>query len=299
MIAPREEIKARSRWRGQTTRAGVPLLVFLSPAIALTGLVVAYPLVGIVFSSFRVDGAFAGLDNYRAIFDDPVFWQSFRNNLVLLVSIPLRILVALVITAVLFKRIFGSRLYEILVFLPFIPSIAAIGVLFVYLLNIDGPLNGALRAVGLGGLAHGWLTDPGYPMWAIMGVVAWTRIGFTVLLFLARLLSVDREVFQAAFLDGASWTQTFRKLAIPELKGTLEFVVVLGVIEAFSWSFAYVYVLSQGSRDTSNFILEIYLYNQEFLNALPGLAAATGVFIFAIAGSLAVYRYWRIRTEIA
>ncbi len=287
------------RGLGRRVGAALPPVTFLAPALICAGLVVAYPLITMATNSVQADGRFVGFDNFEGIFSDPVFWESFKNNLILLVSIPLRIVIALAITAVLFRRIIGSRIYEFVVFLPFIPSIAAIGVLFVYLLNIDGPLNGFLRTIGLEGLAHGWLTDPGYPMWAIMGVVAWTRIGFTVLLFLARMMSVDREVFQAAFIDGASWFTTFRKVAIPELKGTLEFVVVLGVIEAFSWSFAYVYVLAQGARNTSSFVLEIYLYNQQFLNYLPGLAAAVAVCIFVLVGSLAVYRLWRVKEELA
>jgi len=284
---------------GAARSRAVVVLLLLGPAALLCGVVIIFPALATIFSSVHANGEFVGTDNFSAIFGDPVFWQAFKNNLLLLISIPVRILIALVLTALLFRGVFGRRLYETAVFLPFIPSIAAVGVIFIYLLNAEGPINGMLETIGLGFLAHGWLTESGLAMWGIMGVIVWTRVGFTTLLFTARLLGVDREQFQAAFVDGASWAQTFRQIALPELKGTIEFVAVLSVIEVFSWSFAYVYVLNQGANDTSNYILEIYLYNQEFLASLPGLAAATAVVLMAVVSALAVYRYRKLDVEVA
>jgi multiple sugar transport system permease protein len=268
------------------------------PAFAFVSIVILYPVVGSVWASLSRDGSFVGLSNFRAIFDDSVFWQSFRNNLILLVSVPLRIAIALVVTAILFRGIIGRRTYELVIFLPFIPSIAAIGVVFTYLLNAAGPFNNVLAALGMGSLSRGWLTNPDLTMWTIMGVVLWTRVGFTVLLLLARLLSVDRELFEASFVDGSSWWQTYRHVALPELRGTIEFLALLSFMEVFSWSFAYVYVLTQGGRRPMHYILELYLYQQEFLSYLPGLAAAVAVLLLAMALVLAIYRYTRVREEI-
>jgi ABC-type sugar transport system permease subunit len=272
--------------------------VLLVPALVLVALVILYPAVASIIRSFTSDGTFTGFANYRAIFGDPIFWRSFENNLILLISVPVCIAVALVITAILYRGVFGGRFYDLAVFLPFIPSIAAIGIIFIYLLNASGPLNGLLDAIGLHSLARGWLTDPGVPMWSIMAVVVWTRVGFAVLLFTARLLSVDRELFQAAFVDGASWARTYSQIALPQLRGTIEFIAILSFIEVFSWSFAYVYVLTQGSKSPSNYILEIYLYNKQFLAYLPGVAAAVAVFLILLVGSLTIVRYARERAEI-
>ncbi len=273
--------------------------VLLLPALALVGLVIAFPVGQAIYQSVVIHGDFVGVDNYRTVLSDPFFQHAFVNNLILLTSIPVRLVLALAIAALLYRRILGHRIYETLVFIPFLPSIAAISVLFIYLLAFDGPFNSFLHTVGLGFLAHGWLTQSNLTMWTIMGVVVWTRVGFTVLLFVARLLSVDPEKLQAAFVDGASWTRTFIHVVIPELKGTIQFVVVLSVIEAFSWSFAYVYVLGQGANEPSRWILEIYLYNQEFLASVQGLASAVAVLLLAMAAALAIYRYREVREATA
>jgi ABC-type sugar transport system permease subunit len=265
--------------------------VLILPAIAVTGLVIAIPVLQSLYGSVTRDGSFVGLDNFRIVLSDPNFYRAFRNNLILLSNIPIRIVLGLAISALVYRKIFGSRFYETVIFMPFLPSIAAIGVLFIYLLSFEGPLNALLREIGLEGSARGWLTENDWVMWTIMGVVVWTRVGFTVLLFTARLLSVDQERLQAAFVDGASWARTFRHIMLPELKGAIEFVVVLSVIEAFSWSFSYVYVLGHGASDPNKWILEIYLYNKEFLASVAGLASAVSVVLLLIAGGLAVYRY--------
>jgi ABC-type sugar transport system permease subunit len=281
---------------GRITGRMVPWLL-LAPALAALGFVIVYPAIASFVGSFRLNGDFVGLSNYKALLTDPVFWRSFENNLILLLSIPIRILLALVITAVLYRGVFGARFYSLAIFIPFIPSIAAMGIIFIYLLNANGPFNQALRAIGLDMLTRGWLTDAGLPMWTIMLIIVWCQLGFTVLLFTARLSSVDRELFQAAFIDGASWKTTYTHIALPELKGTIEFVTILNFIEAFSWSFAYVYVLTQGSKIPSNYILEIYLYNKQFLAYLPGVAAAVAVFLMIIVGSLTAVRYARAGVE--
>jgi raffinose/stachyose/melibiose transport system permease protein len=269
--------------------------VLILPAVAITGLVIAIPVIQSFYGSVTRDGDFVGGDNFRIILTDPNFQRAFKNNLILLVNIPIRIALALTIAGLLYRKVFGSRLYETLIFMPFLPSVAAIGVLFIYLLSFAGPLNGLLRGVGFGSIAHGWLTENEWVMWTIMAVIVWTRVGFTVLLFTARMLSIDQERLQAAFVDGASWWKTFRYIVLPELKGTIEFVVLLSIIEAFSWSFSYVYVLGHGASDPNRWILEIYLYNKEFLASVAGLASAVSVILLCIAGALAVYRYARVK----
>jgi ABC-type sugar transport system permease subunit len=265
--------------------------VLLLPALAAVGIVIAFPVAQSIHDSVTEGGSWVGLDNFRTVIDDPEFRHAFVNNLIILAGIPIRLIVALVISAILFRRIFASRFYETAIFLPFLPSIAAIGVLFIYLLAFDGPLNSLLRTVGLGFLAQPWLTSSGLTMWTIMAVVVWTRVGFTVLLFTARLMSVEREKLEAAFVDGASWWRTFWQIVLPDLRGAIEFVVVLSVIEAFSWSFAYVFVLGQGANDPSRWIIEIYLYNKEFLATLQGLASAVATMLLLLAAALAIYRY--------
>jgi ABC-type sugar transport system permease subunit len=286
-----------TRRRVSWIRPGATGLLLFLPAGGVIAVVLLYPVVASLVESVRSRGEFVGLSNYATALSDSVFWHSFRNNLVLLLSVPLRLLLALVIAAILFRGVVGSTLFQFLMFLPFVPSIAAIGVVFIYLLNITGPFNAFLSVAIPGEARVGWLTDPHLAIWAIMGIIVWTRVGFTVLLFLARLLSVDQDLFHAAAVDGASWPRAFMHVGLPELKGTIQFVVTLSFIEVFSWSFAYVYVLTQSTYNPSNYILETYLFQKEFLARQSGLAAAVAVMLLLMAGALIVYRYRNLRDD--
>jgi raffinose/stachyose/melibiose transport system permease protein len=186
---------------------------WLLPALALIGLILAYPIAKVVQYSFTdrttfLDGGFVGLDNYRDLLGDELFWRAFKNNLILLLSVPLSIAIALAITAILYRGLRGARIYELLIFVPFLPAVASIAVVFLYVLGNDGPLNELLRGAGADGLAQPWLTDADVAIWAVLGVVLWKRIGFTVLLLMARMASIDRTLFDAAAVDGASWART-------------------------------------------------------------------------------------------
>lgn len=275
---------------------------WILPALAVVGFVLAYPIVKVVQYSFTdrttfLDGSFVGLDNYSELLHDEIFWRSFKNNLILLLSVPLSIVIALAITAVLYRGVRGSRLYELLIFVPFLPAVASIAVVFLYLLGSDGPVNELLRDVGADGLAHPWLTDERTAIWAVLGVVLWKRIGFTVLLFMARMASLDRTLFDAAAVDGARWARTYWQVAVPQLRSIIQFAAVIGFIEAFSWTFAYIVILTRGGPDRSTFTLEYFLYRLQFDEQLVGLASAVAVVLLLAALAVAAYRIWLARRE--
>jgi ABC-type sugar transport system permease subunit len=275
----------------------------LAPAIGLAGFVLAFPIAKAIQYSFTdrttfLDGRFVGLDNYGELLGDELFWRSLRNNLILMLSVPLSILLALAVTGVLYRGIRGSRLYELLIFVPFLPAVASIAVIFLYVLGNDGPLNELLRGAGADGLARGWLTESGTAIWAVLGVVLWKRIGFTVLLFTARMASVDRSLFDAAAVDGASWARTYWQVAVPQMRSIVGFAAVLGFIEAFSWTFAYVVILTRGGPDRSTFTLEYMLYRLQFDDQLVGLASAVAVFMLLAALAVAAYRIRLARQEV-
>jgi len=268
----------------------------------MVGFVLAYPIVKVVQYSFTdrttfLDGSFVGLDNYSELLHDEIFWRAFKNNLILLLSVPLSIVIALAITGVLYRGVRGSRVYELLIFLPFLPAVASIAVVFLYLLGSDGPLNEMLRGVGAGDLAHPWLTDERTAIWAVLGVVLWKRIGFTVLLFMARMASLDRTLFDAAAVDGARWSRAYWQVAVPQLRSIIQFAAVIGFIEAFSWTFAYIVILTRGGPDRSTFTLEYFLYRLQFDEQLVGLASAVAVVLLLAALAVAAYRIWLARRE--
>lgn len=276
--------------------------LWILPALAIVGLVLGLPIVKVVQYSLTdrttfLDGSFVGLDNYSQLLHDELFWRAVKNNLVLLLSVPLSIALALAITGVLYRGVRGSRIYELVIFLPFLPAIASIAVVFLYLLSNDGPLNDVLRGVGLDGLAHAWLREPETAIWSVLGVVLWKRVGFTVLLFMARMASIDRTQFDAAAVDGASWMRAYWQIAVPQMRGIIGLAAVFGYIEAFSWTFAYVAILTQGGPDRATYTLEYLLYKLQFDQRLVGLAAAVAVMLLIAALVVAAYRVFRAQRE--
>lgn len=275
---------------------------WILPALGLVGFVLAFPIVKVVQYSFTdrttfLDGSFVGLDNYSELLHDDLFWRAFKNNLILLLSVPVSIVLALVITGILYRGVRGTRVYELLIFIPFLPAVASIAVIFLYVLGNDGPLNEVLRGVGADQLAQPWLTDEQTAIWAVLGVVLWKRVGFTVLLLTARMVSLDRTLFDAAAVDGASWWRTYWQVAVPQLRSIIGFAAVIGFIEAFSWTFAYIVILTRGGPDRATFTLEYFLYRLQFDEQLVGLASAVAVVLLIAAVAVAVYRVWLARRE--
>jgi ABC-type sugar transport system permease subunit len=298
-----EQAGRRRLWRrGKVQLRGY---LWIAPAFVVMGAILFYPIARVLGYSLTNQttlfpgSKFVGVDNYTTLAHTHLFWRACLNNLILLASVPIVIVLGLVLTAVLFRGLRGGSTYEAVLFLPFLPAIAAVGVLFIYILGFHGPLNNMLRTFGMPQLAHAWLSDSRYAIWSILAVVIWKRLGFTVLLFMARMLSIDRSLFEAAAVDGASWGQTFRQIALPELRRIVQFAAVLGFIEVFAWTFAYVFVLTRGGPDQNTYTLEFLLYRYQFANQLVGLASAVAVVLLLIALTVAVYRVRAIRQEPA
>lgn len=287
---------------GASARRAARAYPWILPALGLVGFVLAFPIVKVVQYSFTdrttfLDGSFVGLKNYSELLHDDLFWRAFKNNLILLLSVPLSIVLALAITGVLYRGVRGSRLYELAIFIPFLPAVASIAVIFLYVLGNDGPLNEILRGVGADDLAQPWLTDEQTAIWAVLGVVLWKRVGFTVLLLMARMASLDRTLFDAAAVDGARWPRTYWQVAVPQLRSIIQFAAVIGFIEAFSWTFAYIVILTRGGPDRATFTLEYFLYRLQFDEQLVGLASAVAVVLLIAAVAVAGYRIWLARRE--
>ena len=192
--------------------------LFLAPMLAALTLVFGYPVVRLLIMSLqRTSGGatrFVGLMNYRAMFRDDVFLQAAKNNLTLLLCVPIMVFVALVLAVFLFERIRGWQFYRTTLFLPYLLPITVVGLIFSYIFQLSGVLNEFLKLIGLGGLAVDWLGSSRWALRTLMFVVIWKEVGFGVVLFLARLMSVEEELFDAAKIDGANWWQLQRHITV-------------------------------------------------------------------------------------
>ncbi len=270
-----------------TRRKLDPYLLIL-PAILFVLLVYFYPVYKIITDSFfSIDGAQrtpVGLQNYRFIlFDDATFRTALSNNLRLLLGIPILVILALVLAFFLYTQIKGWQGFRFIVIIPYILSITAIAITFDYVLREHGLLNSILQTIGLGALARNWLGDAKIAIYSILGVVIWKEFGFGVILFLARMMSVERQTVEAAIIDGASSLQTFRYVILPDMKNVIVFYVVINMINMLSWMFNYIFVMTRGGPVMSTYVLEYYIYQTGIRYRQYGLSAALAVITLVLA----------------
>ena len=258
------------------TRPWVPYL-YVAPMVALLGFVFAYPIAKLFEFSFRLirgaSGPWVGTLNYRNVFDDPTFREAAMHSLTLLLAVPVMMVVSLVVSVLLYERVRGWRAYRTLFFLPFILAIPIVGIVFGYVFQLNGVLNEFLRGVGLGALALDWLGSERLALWTVMFVIVWREVGFGIILFLARLLTMNQDLIEAAKIDGAGWWRRLRYVIVPQLRGTIEFYAVIAVITMLAWVFAYVFTITHGgpgNRDADRGALHLQHWPQE-LPARHGL----------------------------
>ena len=190
--------------------------------------------------------------------------------------------VPLLVAYFIHRRVPGWRFFRATVFLPAVYATVVIGILTATVLQLDGPLNSALGAVGLGSLRHEWLGSASTSIPIILLVVIWTNFGYNVVLYLAGMSAIDPTLEEAARIDGAGWLRVLRHVIVPSLRRVMEIVLVVNTITAFAFMFTYIYTITNGGPGYDTYVSEFYIYNQAFTNQNMGYAAAIGVFLFGI-----------------
>jgi len=245
---------------------------------------VAYPLVFafvLVFCRWDIvtPMEFIGLRNIQRLMNDTTFWTAVTNTLKFLVlHIPLQIVLALLIAVVLNGPIKLRGFFRGAFFLPFVISGAVVTILWQQLYSTDaGVFNLVLTKLGLDPVP--WLTDPAIAIYSIAVMATWKNIGFYIVLFLAGLQNVPRELYEAASIDGATRPQQFWKITLPLLRPITLLVVMLSTIGGFGL-FIEPFVMTGGGPAESTLSVVLYLYKNAFQFLRMGYAATIG---FALA----------------
>jgi ABC-type sugar transport system permease subunit len=256
--------------------------IWIAPALAVVVFVFGYSMVELVKTASTYEGAWT-FDNLQVTWSDPSFKTALTHNARLLLAVPVLVFLSLLLSVLLFEGLRGWRFHRWAIFLPFILPIPVIGVIFGQLLQFNGLVNQGLRGVGLGPLAQDWLGQPRWALWTMTAVIIWKELGFGVILFLARLLAVPNELFEAAKIDGARFFRLHRYITVPQLGSVIAFYVVVEAIVMVSWVFNYVYVMTngQGGPGDATQVTELYIYQTAFQYQAPEVAAAAAVMLFA------------------
>jgi ABC-type sugar transport system permease subunit len=283
-------------------RRGAGPYILIAPAAGFIGLIFVYSLVRLAYTSLHSgDNGNAGpaqLTAYRFVLDDPIFRTAVKHNLLLLISVPVVLVLALAIALILHEGILGWRAYRTVVFVPYILAIPVLGTTFVYILSLNGGLNSLLGGVGLGFMQHDWLGSPSWVLPSIASIIIYHELGFGVVLFLARLLSLPEEVDQAARIDGCNWWQLRRRITLPQMTGVITAFVTLELITMLSWVFAYVYSTTKGGPNFATYVIELYIFDNAFTFRAPSFAAAAAILLLAASTVLIAVQVRRTSIEV-
>ncbi len=274
--------------------------LYIAPLVALLAFVFGYPLIKIFEYSFKmvrgIDGPWIGLRNYELILSQPLFWESVLHNLQLLLAIPVMVAVSLIVSVLLYERVPGWKLYRIIVFVPFVLAIPIIAVVMKRMFQFSGPVNEVLRWLSLDFMALDWIGSPDVALWTVMTLIIWRESALGIILFLARLMSLDDTPIEAAKIEGANWWQRLWHVILPQMRGVIEFYVVISIITMLAAVFAYVYVMVGGRVGPGNSteFVELYIFNALIRSSLPGIASAASVLLFLVTGVL-IFLLFRVR----
>ncbi|MEU8241996.1 sugar ABC transporter permease [Actinoplanes missouriensis] len=268
------------------------IIGFLAVPVALYGtfVVAAYiQTFQLAFTNWSGLGpiTYNGFDNFERLWNDDLFWRSVGHNLYLLILLPIiTIAIALVFAFLLnegggmHRGVRGSKFYRVIFFFPQLMALAIVAVIFGRVFSTDesGMLNGLFPDSWSPWL---FLADERWALTCILAVMVWQAVGFYVVLFSAGMGSIEREVYEAAALDGASRISVFFKITIPLLWSTLQVAWVYLGIAAFD-AFALVNIMSvdRGGPDGATSVLSMMIYRNAFEYSQAGYASAIGVALF-------------------
>jgi multiple sugar transport system permease protein len=286
--AERRRRRRRSAWRRQWVA-----LAFMSPWIIGFTAFYVYPMASSLYFSFTKydivsQPRWTGLSNYRFMFtSDPLFWVSLRNTLwIIAFLVPLQVIFAIATASVLTRVKRGLPFYRTIFFLPSMVPLVAATLGFIYLLNPAGPVNRLLHLLHLPEPL--WFVDPRYTKPGVALIGLW-GIGQTMIIFLAALLDVPKQLYEAAEIEGANPWQRFRHVTLPMISPVIFFSVVIGMIQGFQY-FTQAYVISRSGdqtrpvgypQDSLLFYLS-HLYQQGFEGFHMGYAAALSWVMFIV-----------------
>lgn len=215
---------------------------------------------------------FNRIENYLKLFQDEWFINSFRNNIIFTaVTIPICLALGLIFASIINKYIMGKNVVKILFFIPYIASVVAVCAVWQVLLQPSyGPVNQFLQALGINSPPK-WLVDFQWALPSIMAIYIWQQLGYYIIVFMAGLNGISKDVYEAAQIDGATGVRQFFSITIPLVSPTTFFLSVMGIIGSFK-VFDQISVLTQGGPGNSTSVMAYYIYKTAFEDYKMGYA---------------------------
>jgi raffinose/stachyose/melibiose transport system permease protein len=278
--------------RRAQARLGIALVI---PVMIMVVLFFIVPLVNALYYSVTdFDGinpnpTFIGLGNFERMFSDPKMWHALGNNLIwILIGTAAPMVIGLLVAMLLWTLRRGSVVYRVAFFLPFVLPGVAIGIVWGWIYDpVSGMLNQALRLVGLGHLARGWLGEPDVALYAVLVTAIWAGTGFAIVIFLSALRNVDVELVDASRIDGANAAQRLWYIILPQIMPVFLMVLTLTLVGGFS-VFDIIFVMTGGGPAEATDVLGTYSYNNAFKLSDIGYGTTLALLITALSVPIAI-----------
>lgn len=263
----------------------VPYL-FILPAIVILTIFFFIPFfqtIGLSFYNYSnsiYNPQFAGLQNYVQILHSGIFYQVMGNTfLYLIVAVPFLVIFPLFLAVLINQKIRGITLYKILIYLPVIVSIVVAAIAFKWLYAQEGILNYFVSLLGFNPI--GWLTDSRFALLSVAIVTIWKGVGYYMMIYLAALMSVPQELYEACDIDGANFLTKHLTVTIPQILPTIALVSTISIISAMK-VFVEIYVMTKGGPLNSSKTIVYYIYERAFENLDLGYASALAVVLLIV-----------------
>lgn len=278
--------------------------LFLFPAGVILTVFFFYPLLEVFrlsFTKYNIvqPAQYVGIDNFKTLFSDPVFWKTLKNSIIYLVGVvPPLIFIPIFLAILVNNQIRGISFFRALFYLPVVISIVVIGIAWKWLYSENGPLNYLLTSMHITGDKLNWLSDPNLALFSVMAVTVWRGLGYYMVIYLAGLQAIPKELYEASEIDGASFLQKHLFITVPLLKSSIVFVAVVSSINALK-VFVEIYVMTNGGPAYNSATIVQYLYEKAFEDLNLGYACALGVvlflftFLFSLANIKVIEKNWQ------
>lgn len=258
----------------------------LIPLLLILILLRCVPMVVAFIKSFtNWDGGFrndyVALANYKLLFSNKELGTMLKNNLFLLLHIPIQLVLAFIFAVYIYERKPGWRFFRSLYYLPQVTSILVIGTVFKAFFRMNGPVNLILQSLGIDPV--NFLADGDKAIWIILFAMVWQSLGWQMLIISGGLSSMDTGVLEAATLDGAGYWSKMFKIIIPMQIRTIEYSIVVSIIWVFSGLYNFIYAITDGGPGYSTTTLDYMVYLKAFrANGQMGVACACAMVLLVV-----------------
>jgi raffinose/stachyose/melibiose transport system permease protein len=283
---------ARPRSKRRAKRSPYPYWFYL-PALAVFFVFFLLPTFSSFYYSFTrwtlFDSEWIGLDNFKQFFDEPALTKGLTNTLIYAVTTSgLKVVLGMLLAVLLTSQIIARGYLRSVVFFPVLLSGIGVGIMFQVMMNPEGLINDALGLFGVDG--PGWLTNPKLALYSVALVDVWKGVGLATLIYIAGIVSIPREYFEAAKMDGASSTSSFFHVVLPLARPATVTVIILSLIGGLR-SFDLIWATTRGGPGFSSDVIASVIYKQ-YQAGFYGLSTAGNVILFLLVTGIVLPLFW-------